>query len=40
MFMFHGSRVSDKTKIGKGTRFTARGMGVIMNGDEIIVGNC
>ena len=40
MFMFHGSRVPAKTKIGKGTRFTARGMGVIMNGDEIIGENC
>lgn len=40
MFMFHGSRVPAKTKIGKGTKFTARGMGVIMNGDEIIGENC
>lgn len=40
MFMFHGSRVPAKTRIGKGTRFTARGMGVIMNGDEIIGENC
>lgn len=40
MFMFHGSRVPLKVKIGKGTRFTARGMGVIMNGDEIIGENC
>lgn len=40
MFIFHGSRVPARTKIGKGTRFTARGMGVIMNGDEIIGENC
>lgn len=40
MFMFHGSRIPAKTQIGKGTRFTARGMGVIMNGDEIIGENC
>lgn len=40
MFMFHGSRVPAKTQIGKGTRFTARGMGVIMNGDEVIGENC
>lgn len=40
MFMFHGSRIPAKTRIGKGTKFTARGMGVIMNGDEIIGENC
>lgn len=40
MFMFHGSRIPAKTKIGKGTKFTARGMGVIMNGDEVIGENC
>lgn len=40
MFMFHGSRVPAKTRIGKGTKFTARGMGVIMNGDEVIGENC
>lgn len=40
MFMFHGSRVPAKTTIGKGTKFTARGMGVIMNGDEVIGNNC
>lgn len=40
MFMFHGSRIPAKTRIGKGTRFTARGMGVIMNGDEVIGENC
>lgn len=40
MFMFHGSRVPAKTQIGKGTKFTARGMGVIMNGDEVIGENC
>lgn len=40
MFMFHGSRVPAKTTIGKGTKFTARGMGVIMNGDEVIGENC
>lgn len=40
MFMFHGSRVPAYTHIGKGTKFTARGMGVIMNGDEIIGENC
>ncbi len=40
MFMFHGSRIPAKTKIGKGTMFTARGMGVIMNGDEVIGENC
>ncbi len=40
MFMFHGSRIPAKTRIGKGTKFTARGMGVIMNGDEIIGEHC
>lgn len=40
MFMFHGSRVPAKTQIGKGTKFIARGMGVIMNGDEVIGENC
>lgn len=40
MFMFHGSRIPAKTQIGKGTKFTARGMGVIMNGDEVIGENC
>lgn len=40
MFMFHGSRIPAKTRIGKGTKFTARGMGVIMNGDEIIGEYC
>ena len=40
MFMCHGSRVPAKTIIGRGTRFTARGMGVIMNGDEVIGENC
>lgn len=40
MFIGHGSRVPAYTKIGKGTRFTARGMGVIMNGDEIIGEYC
>lgn len=40
MFIGHGSRVPAHTRIGKGTRFTARGMGVIMNGDEIIGENC
>jgi len=40
MFMCHGSRIPAKTTIGKGTKFTARGMGVIMNGDEVIGENC
>lgn len=40
MFWGHGSRIPAKVKIGKGTKFTARGMGVIMNGDEIIGENC
>lgn len=40
MFLFHGSRIPAKTQIGKGTKFTARGMGVIMNGDEVIGKNC
>lgn len=40
MFMFHGSRIPAKTRIGKGTKFTARGMGVIMNGDEVIGEHC
>ena len=40
MFMFHGSRIPAKTTIGKGTKFTARGMGIIMNGDEVIGKNC
>lgn len=38
MFMFHGSRIPPQTRIGKGTRFTARGMGVMMNGDAVIIG--
>lgn len=40
MFWGHSSRVPAKVQIGKGTKFTARGMGVIMNGDEIIGENC
>ena len=40
MFVIHGSRIPEHTKIGKGTKFTARGMGVIMNGNEIIGENC
>ena len=40
MFMFHGSRIPAKTTIGEGTKFTARGMGIIMNGDEVIGKNC
>lgn len=40
MFIGHGSRVPAKTKIGKGTKFTARGIGVVLNGDEIIGEHC
>mgnify|MGYP003294120550 CR=1 FL=1 len=40
MFIGHGSRIPAHTKIGKGTKFAARGMGVIMNGDEVIGEDC
>lgn len=40
IFIIHGSRLPAKTKIGKGTLFTAKGMGVIFNGDEEIGENC
>jgi|SRR5690554_639067 len=40
IFIIHSSRIPPKTKIGKGTKFTAKGMGVILNGDEVIGANC
>lgn len=40
LFTFRGCRIPPKTKIGAGTVFTAKGMGVILNGDEIIGQNC
>lgn len=40
MFIGHGSRVPAKTQIGKGTKFTARGIGVVINGDEVIGEYC
>lgn len=40
IFVIHGCRIPSKTIIGKGTTFTAKGMGVILNGDEIIGNNC
>lgn len=40
LFAVHGCRIPPYTIIGKGTSFTAKGMGVIMNGKEIIGENC
>jgi len=40
IFIIHNSRIPPKTTIGKGTLFTAKGMGVVFNGNEIIGENC
>jgi serine O-acetyltransferase len=40
MFICHNSRVPATVIIGKRTKFTARGMGIIMNGEEVIGENC
>lgn len=40
IFVIHSSRIPSKTIIGRGTTLTAKGMGVIFNGDEIIGEDC
>ena len=39
-FIIHGSRLPPSVVIGKGTSFTAKGMGIVMHGKEIIGNNC